>query len=262
MDALAVRYLFQMTTRSRLFVGGLAVLAAAIGCMRATATMDGAPITAQQPAASPKLLVFITVDQLRGDMLDRYRSDLSRGYATLMGGAWFVNGYQDHAITETAPGHASTLSGRFPRSTGIIENAAGVSDARYPVLGAPREPGASPERFRGTTLFDWLVAKDRRSRALSVSRKDRGAILPIGRSKQDIYWYSSTTGNFTSSTFYRDTLPTWATEFNARRLPQRYKGTQWTLTRPLSTYPEPDTVPEENNGRTFFPFQLTEDSTR
>jgi predicted AlkP superfamily pyrophosphatase or phosphodiesterase len=239
----------------------MVVLAVAIGCMRATATMEGAPINPQQPGAVPRLLVFITVDQLRGDMLDRYRGDLSRGYATLMRGAWFVNAYQDHAITETAPGHASTLSGRFPRSTGIMENSAGVGDSRYPLLASTRELGASPDRFQGTTLFDWLVAKDRRSRALSVSRKDRGAILTIGRSKQDVYWYSGT-GNFTTSTFYRDTLPTWVTEFNAQRIPQSYAGKQWTLSRPLSTYPEPDTVPEENSGRSFFPFQLPTDSTR
>ena len=221
-------------------------------------------MSAQQPSAAPRLLVFITVDQLRGDMLDRYSKDLSRGYATLMRGAWFVNGFQDHAITETAPGHASTMSGRFPRSTGIIENAAGVNDPQYPVIGAPREPGASPRRFQGSTLFDWLAAKDNRTRALSVSRKDRGAILPIGRAKQHVYWYSTTTGLITTSTYYRDTLPSWVKAFNARRIPQSYAGKQWALSHPSSFYSEPDTVAEENNGRSYFPIQLPEmsDSVR
>src|SRR5213076_2527218 len=56
------------------------------------------------------------------------------------------------------------------------------------------------------TLFDWLAAKDKRTRALSVSKKDRGAILPIGRAKQNVYWFSAN-GSFTTSTYYRDTLP-------------------------------------------------------
>src|SRR5439155_3030981 len=99
------------------------------------------PAPSEAPAA-PKLILFITVDQLRGDMLDRYRADLRFGYARLMRGARFVNAFQDHAITETAPGHASTMSGRFPRSTGITSNSAGVGDRDFPLLtGLRNEPG-------------------------------------------------------------------------------------------------------------------------
>jgi len=242
--------------------GASLAVVAALGCMK-SATAANPPAPAPQQGTPPKLVVFITVDQLRGDMLDRYSKDLSKGYARLMrGGAWFVNGYQDHGITETAPGHASTMSGRFPRSTGIIENAAGVNTPAFPLLGGrPIEPGASPDRFHGTTLYDWIAAKTPASRALSVSRKDRGAILPIGKSKQDVYWYS-TTGNFTTSTYYRDTLPSWVNESNARRIPYAYIGGQWALTRDPSTYAEPDSVPEENGGRSIFPFQLPTDTVR
>jgi len=234
-------------------------LVATLGCMKATATAEGAPLlTVANP---PKLIVFITVDQLRGDMLDRYRSELRYGYARLMRGAWFTNAFQDHGITETAPGHASTMSGRFPRSTGIASNSAGVYDPDYPLLNGASS-GASPERFEGTTLFDWLEAKDKRARALSVSRKDRAAILPIGRAKQDVYWYSGT-GEFTTSTYYRDTLPTWLQEFNARRIPQRYVGGEWRLSRAASAYPEPDSVDVENHGRDYtFPHALPSDTAR
>lgn len=244
-----------------LSVGLLVLFAMSVSCMRATASAEGASLTPQSLAA-PKLVVFITVDQLRGDMLDRYRGDLRRGYARLMRGAWFTRGYQDHGITETAPGHASTMSGRFPRSTGIIQNSAGVGDASYALLGAPNALGASPLRFRGTTLFDWLYAKDNRSRALSVSMKDRGAILPIGRSKQDVYWYIGN-GNFTSSTYYRDSLPGWVTAFNAREIARSYAGREWRLSRDAATYPEPDSVPYEGRGRDFlFPHRFPADSQR
>lgn len=240
-------------------VGTTVVALAVFGCVRA-ATASAPQQAAAQP---PTLVVFITVDQLRGDMLDRHARDLRHGYRRFMNGsAWFVNGYQDHGITETAPGHASVMSGRFPRSTGIIENAAGVNDPSFPVIeGRPNEPGASPQRFIGTTLYDWVAAKAPAARALSVSRKDRGAILPIGRSKQDIYWYS-TTGKFTTSTYYRDSLPAWVRDFNARMLPHRYIGGQWRLTRDPATYTEPDSVPEENEGRSVFPFQIPADTVR
>ena len=120
--------------------------------------------------APPKLVVFIAVDQLRGDMLARYSAQLQGGYARLMRGAWFVNAFQDHGNTETAPGHASMMSGRFPASTGITSNATGVVDHRYTLIDAlPNEVGASPERFQGTTLYDWLAASHPGARALSVS---------------------------------------------------------------------------------------------
>ena len=204
-----------------------------------------APIPAPVAAGKPTLLVFITVDQMREDYLDRWRGEFIGGLRRLQeGGAFFTNGHQDHAITETAPGHASTMSGRFPRSTGITSNLAGVNDSTWPLIGSPGL-GAAPFRFRGTTVTDWLTAADPKTRALSVSYKDRGAILPIGRSKQQVYWYAAATGAYTTSTWYRDSLPDWVKAFNARRMPESYAGKKWDLLLPASAYPEPDSVPAE-----------------
>ncbi|HKC39260.1 MAG TPA: alkaline phosphatase family protein, partial [Gemmatimonadales bacterium] len=139
----------------------------------------------------PKLVVVITVDQLRPDYFTRWKGQLTGGLGQLMNeGAFFTDGYQDHAVTETAPGHATILSGLWPAHTGIIRNSEGVQDSLAPLLGTTG-PGASPRRFRGTTLVDWLKAADPTSRVLSVSRKDRGAILPVGRAKEQVYWYQS-----------------------------------------------------------------------
>jgi predicted AlkP superfamily pyrophosphatase or phosphodiesterase len=206
------------------------------------------------------LIVLITIDQFRGDYLDRFAPQLRGGLARLArSGAWFTNAHHDHAITETAPGHATLLSGRFPRSTGIMANRIGVEDAAAPLLGNDAAPGASPKRFQGTTLVDWLRAKDARSRALSVSMKDRGAILPIGRSQADVYWYAG--GRFTTSRYYRDTLPDWVSRFNARRMPENLAGKSWTLLLPDSAYKEADSVSAEMSGHNFvFPHRFPDDS--
>jgi predicted AlkP superfamily pyrophosphatase or phosphodiesterase len=211
--------------------------------------------------AAPTLVVFFTVDQLRPDYLDRYAAQLTGGLHRLAtAGAFFTNAYHDHAITETAPGHASTLSGRFPRSTGIVRNNAGVQDPQAPLIGGGGL-GASPFRFRGSTLTDWLRIKDPRSRALSVSRKDRGAILPMGRAHEAVFWYAPDSGRFTTSTYYHDTLPTWVQRFNARRLPQSFAGKVWTPLLPASAYRERDSVAVESNGRDFvFPHPFPTDS--
>jgi predicted AlkP superfamily pyrophosphatase or phosphodiesterase len=201
-------------------------------------------------AKPPKLVVFITVDAMRSDYLSRFAPQLTGGLARLYnGGAVFTNGFQDHAITETAPGHSVILSGRYPVHTGISANTAGVNDTTVSLVDATGL-GASPFRFRGTTLTDWLIAKDPRTRILSVSRKDRAAILPIGRSKQPVFWYAAN-GIFTTSTYYGSSLPEWVRVFNARKLPASYAGKAWQPLLPDSAYSEPDSVPIESNGINF-----------
>lgn len=225
-------------------------------CLLTFILAAGAPtVQAQRPAAprrstvSPTLLVFITVDGMRADYLQRFGSQLTGGFARLLSsGAVFTNASQDHAITETAPGHAAVMSGRFPANTGILSDDADVRDSSVKLLEATGS-GASPARFRGTTLVDWLVAKDARTKVLSVSRKDRSAILSVGRSKQHVYWYAN--GNFTTSTFYRPQLPRWVKAFNERRLPAGYAGQTWRPMLESSAYSEPDSVAHENGGEAF-----------
>ena len=213
------------------------------------ATCVGAQAPPRAPQRSkPALVVFITIDQMRADYIERFDGQLNGGLKRLStGGAMFRNGFHDHAITETAPGHATTMSGRFPLHTGIWANDPGVNrvpDAQ--VLGGGPGESASPDRFRGTTLTDWLRAANPNTKWLSVSRKDRGAILPIGKSKGDVYWYSAT-GGFTTSAYYAAALPPWVTEFNARKIPQSYAGKSWELLRDASLYTEPDAVVVEAN---------------
>ncbi len=216
-----------------------------------------AGLPAPRPAPHPTLVVLIVVDQFRGDYLERFGSQLTGGLARIRrDAALFPNGMQDHAMTETAPGHSTMLSGRDPAHTGIISNSKGVADPTAPVLGSRSAPGASPRRFLGTTLYDWLLMNDSASRVLSVSRKDRGAILPVGRAVGDVYWYADSL--FTTSTYYAAALPPWVVAYNARRGPQKLAGTEWRLLLPESAYPEPDTMAFENNGADFtFPHRMS-----
>lgn len=229
-----------MTFRSLVFLLSLAVAAP--------------PAQSQRSASSqkPTLVVFITADQMRGDYYARFQSQLTGGLKTLMGGgAFYRNGFQDHAITETAPGHASTMSGRFPVHTGITSNAQGVGMSEYPLLGGATETGAAPLRFQGTTLTDWMRAADSSMRFLSVSRKDRSAILPIGRTKGDVYWWSGSAGIFTTSRYYADSLAPWVQAFNTERGYAAYAGKAWHPLLPSEQYVEKDSVPQESNGADF-----------
>ncbi len=237
------------------------VLPFGTGC-RAQAAAPRPSATASRPdagragAAKPTLVLFLTIDQFGSDYFERYGGNFSGGLRRLRDeGALWMRGRHDHAIAETAPGHASTMSGRFPVHTGIASNSQGVNTNEAPLLGST-DVGASPFRFQGTTLFDWMRAVDPATRALSVSRKDRGAILPIGRAKTDVYWYASN-GVFTTSTYYREALPAWVSAFNARQLPLLFAGKSWTPLLPDDRYAEPDSNPLEASGRDYvFPHRM------
>ncbi len=247
---------------ARKHAGALRALALTTAVLTAPPLGAASAQLAGHAPGAPTLVVFITVDQMRYDYLEKFGGQFRGGLARLnRNGAVFTNAFQDHANTETAPGHATTLSGREPYRTGIVLNTVGVPDPQSPLIGGGG-PGASPYRFRGGTLIDWMRVKDDRSRALSVSRKDRGAILPLGRAHQSVYWYA-TDGRFTTSRYYADTLPTWVDAFNARRLPQSYAGKAWTPLLALSEYSEPDTVAIEDLGHEpAFPHTLSSNETQ
>src|SRR4029077_8813754 len=196
--------------------------------------------------------------QMRADYLARFAGQWTGGFARIYrGGTVFEHGEQDHAATETAPGHSTMLSGRYPAHTGIALNSRGVQDPTAPILGVGNDTvGASPRRFRGTTLYDWMLARDPDVRVLSVSRKDRAAIFPIGRGRRPVYWLNA--GTFTTSRYYADSLPSWVQAFNRRIDVQGLSSTTWNLLLPDTAYAEPDSMAFENGGgEVTFPHRLS-----
>ena len=60
-----------------------------------------------------------------------------------------------------------------------------------------------------------------RSRVYGVSLKDRAAILPAGQAANGAFWIDTSSGHFTTSTYYMEHLPEWASEFNASGRPEQ-----------------------------------------
>lgn len=94
----------------------------------------------------------------------------------------FENGYQEHAFTETGPGHSTLLSGRHPSSTGIPNNSwldmtTGrtvycVDDKSVKNFGEPSgETGSSPKWFIGITFGTWLRDQLPGSRVFAIIRQ-------------------------------------------------------------------------------------------
>ena len=53
-----------------------------------------------------------------------------------------------------------------------------------------------------------------KGRVVSLSLKDRSAILPAGRNPDACYWLDTHTGDLVTSTYYRDRVHGWVGDFN------------------------------------------------
>ncbi len=75
-------------------------------------------------AAGVTLVLQITVDGLRADLLYRYRKGFDKGgfRYLLQKGAVYTNAHYQHANTETIVGHATLATGAFPSEHGMIGN--------------------------------------------------------------------------------------------------------------------------------------------
>jgi len=191
----------------------------------------------------PKLVLAIVVDQFRYDYLTRFRGDYSSGLDTLLKmGAVFTSANLEHFPTVTALGHSTFLTGATPSESGIVGNewyardehrvVTSVSDPQTNLLGATGA-GSSPHRLLVSTVGDELkMANSGKTRILGISLKDRAAILPSGHMANGAYWFDNDTGNFVSSTFYFDDLPSWVKDFNASHPADKFAGATW-LTRAM-----------------------------
>ena len=195
----------------------------------------------------PKITVVIIIDQFRADYLKRFAGYFSGGLARLLSqGEVFLNTHYDHACTETAPGHATLSTGCHPSRHGIIFNAwfdvqrsrsvYAVADSSVFTFESSALEGRSPHWLEHTALGDWLKQTEPGAKVISISRKDRAAILLGGRKPDAAYWYNPRNGGFTSSSYYLDQLPPWAIEWNNRHEANNFFGRAWDKSRPEEEY--------------------------
>jgi predicted AlkP superfamily pyrophosphatase or phosphodiesterase len=228
------------------------------------------PLTAFA-AEPPRLVLQITVDQLRGDQLLRYQERFGPGgfRALLERGVYFANAHYKTANTFTASGHAVLTTGADTAEHGMVANewwdrTTGrivycTNDPRYPALGEPAAAGAgqSPANLSASTFGDELVlASALRSRAFSVAGKDRSAIIPGGHLGK-AFWWSGKTGGFATSTYYYEALPAWVAAWNAQKPSDRYRDLTWKPLHDPATYrftrnaANPHARPDATLGRVF-----------
>jgi predicted AlkP superfamily pyrophosphatase or phosphodiesterase len=213
-------------------------------CQRTTAAAS--PYAAEPP----RLVILVAVDQMRYDYLPRFASGFTGGLKRLRdGGAVFTNANLGHYPTVTAIGHSTMLTGALPSISGIVGNdwydrtlkkqVTSVDDPATKLLGGAPGTGSSPWRLRVSTVGDELKMAHPDSRVVSVSLKDRSAILMAGRMADAAVWWDAKTGSFVSSTWYGPGLPKWVAALNAGHPADAWLGKEW---RPVAEGGKPGPV--------------------
>jgi predicted AlkP superfamily pyrophosphatase or phosphodiesterase len=247
----------------------LLTLAAAVATSAVRAPAQPAP-PAAAAVPKPRLVLAISVDQMRFDYLTRFATLYTGGLKTLNEkAAVFKNARYRHACTETGPGHSVILSGRNPHHSGIVGNdwydAASrknmnvVDDPVHVTVGGGGR-GASPRNFIGFTVGDVLKRRSPRSHVVGVAGKDRSAILMGGHRADAAYWYGAG-GAMVTSSYYTSEPPAWLTAFNGLHVPDHYAQKKWTRLLPdeglYLKFAGPDDVKGEwDNKDTVFPHAI------
>ena len=217
-----------------------------------------------QAGSAPRLILQITVDALRGDLPKRYDHVLGDGgFRYLMEqGIDYTGAHYQHANTETIVGHVSLATGSVPAAHGMVANVwfdrelgrlmYNIEDARYhlltaggdvdrkteidPTQKAARVDGRSPAAILSSTFSDELAVHFAgQSKIFAVSVKDRGAVSLAGHAGK-AFWFSKSSGEFVTSSYYYEQYPQWVNDWNARKPALAYAGRSWALMHPPSQY--------------------------
>lgn len=215
-------------------------------------------------AEQPRLVLQITVDQLRADLPLRYYDRFGEGGFRYLydGGVLYRNAHHAHVNTETIVGHATLATGAHPSIHGMVANlwfdretgfpTYNVEDPDYvlltegasvdadteidPTQAAARSEGRSPAAILVSTISDEIRSSNGgKSKSIGISVKDRGAISMAGHSGT-AYWFSKSTGEFVTSSYYRDAYPGWVSRWNREGRPGEYEGTAWELLQAQGSY--------------------------
>ncbi len=201
-------------------------------------------------SSSPKILVGVVVDQMRYDYLTRLSNKFSNdGFNRLINqGFNCTNNHYNYVPTVTGPGHSSIATGSSPSINGIVgnnwydrnikEEIYCATDLSYENIGGNAYYGKkSPNNLLTLTFADQnRITNKMKSKTISISIKDRGAIFMGGKNANAAYWfYGKNKGEWITSSYYMNDLPSWVREFNE---PENISSfiNRWELLHDLKRY--------------------------
>jgi hypothetical protein len=225
----------------------------------------------------PRLVLSVVLDQLGSDTFAKYEPLLAEDGALrllLEQGRVWERAVYPYAATLTAPGHAMLYSGAVPARSGISTNhvidahsgkpRAVVDDGASQVIGNP-DAHVGPGALLVPTVADALKHQTKgRAKVVSLSLKDRSAVLPAGKQPDLVLWFDDEAKGFTTSHYYAQELPQWLRDYNAEHPIEQQLAT-WEAGEPerLAMVVGPDDAPGEGDYKgigTSFPHAIADSS--
>ncbi|MDD6209899.1 MAG: alkaline phosphatase family protein [Bacteroidales bacterium] len=225
-----------------------------------------AQMQAQQQANVPRLVVVITVDQLRSDYLQHFGRVLgTKGLKRLMQeGIYSPRIEFEFPNVEKSSAIATLFTGSNPKSHGIVFSTL-YSDKRelgLPVgrsilqdsayMGNYTEDSYSPKALLASTVSDELaIASRMQSRIYSIAPDPETAIIGAGHAGNGAFWLDDKTGVWASTTYFND-MPYFIESYNQESsFAKKADNLSWSPLQPIAAYDAfPYTLDE-------FPFQYT-----
>jgi hypothetical protein len=226
------------------------------------------------PSEKPRLIIGIVISQMRYDYIYRYWNKFEEnGFKKLITrGTFCKNASFNYLLSQEGVGHSTIATGTLPANHGIVSKqwylnlqdkiVQNIEDDKYNTIGGSYEAGKySPENLLCTTYSDELrLSNNLQSRVFGISLDAAPAILSSGHTANMVYWLDTKSGNFVTSTYYADSLPTWVSDFNNKKFPDTYLEREWNTLLPINEYTE--SLPDDNKyetgikGRKIFPYNL------
>lgn len=181
-------------------------------------------IQAQNPNKIPRLVVGLTIDQLRADYIEAFSTLYGeKGFKRLFKeGRIYTNVEYDFTNIDKSSGTAAVYTGTNPSINGILGDfwfnkktlgkKGSVDDNNY--MGIYTMESSSAENLKVSNLTDELMISTRgMSESYSIAPSREMSVLMSGHSSKGAFWINDETGKWCGTTYYGD-FPKWATIYN------------------------------------------------
>lgn len=207
----------------------------------------------------PKLIVGITIEEMRYEMLLRYWNNFTDdGIKKIIDeGALCTQAYHNYLITQNGPGQASIVTGTYPSYHGIIadqwysklgDKQVGCADeTKYNLVNGRISLGNfTPNNILASTIGDELkLATNDSSKVISVSANPVSSVMAGGKSADYAFWFNDEDAHWITGNYYTDSLPSWVEQFHEKDFQNVYMKQTWSTLHTLESNYQ-SSLPDDN----------------